>query len=41
MTAIRFAMFEKEYTESPSSFDRLDRLVVRAYKAKKNGSMVP
>ena len=41
MTAIRFAMSYKEHTESPSSFDYLDSLVVRAYKAKKNGSMIP
>ena len=40
MTAIRFAMSHKEHTESPSSFDYLDSLVVRSYKAK-NGSMVP
>jgi hypothetical protein len=40
MIAIRFAMSYKEHTECPSSFDYLDSLFARSYKAKKHGCMV-
>ena len=40
MIAIRFAMSYEEHPECLSSFDYLDSLFVRSYKAKKNGCMV-
>lgn len=40
MTAIRFAMSFYERTECMSSYDYLDSLFARSYKARKNGSMV-
>ena len=40
MIAIRFAMSFYEHTECESSFDYLDSLFARSYKAKKNGCMV-
>ena len=40
MIAIPFAMSYKEHPECLSSFDYLDSLFARSYKAKKNGCMV-
>lgn len=40
MFAIRFAMSYNEQPERLSSYDYLDGLFVRPYKAKKNGFMV-
>lgn len=36
MTAVWFALSEKEHMELQSSFNYLDRLFARSYKAKKN-----
>ena len=36
MIAVRFALSWKEHMELQSSFDYLDRLFARSYKAKKN-----
>ena len=40
MTAIRFAVSYKERHEHLSSYDHLDSLFARSYKAKKNGRTV-
>ena len=36
MTAVRFSLSWKKHTELQSSFNYLDRLFARSYKAKKN-----
>ena len=41
MTAVQFALFFKEHMEQPtSSYDYLDRLAARSYKAKKNDHVI-
>ena len=40
MIAIRFAMSYKEHPECLSSYDYLDSLFARSYKAKKNLSVI-
>ena len=40
MIAVRFALSWKEHMELQSSFDYLDRLFVRSYKAKKNQNVI-
>ena len=40
MITIRFAMSYKEHPECLSSYDYLDSLFARSYKAKKHGRMV-
>lgn len=40
MIAVRFSLPEKKHTELQSSFQYLDRLFVRSYKAKKNRNVI-
>ena len=40
MIAVRFAMSKKEYTEFQSSYNDLDRLFARSYKAKQNQKVI-
>ena len=40
MTAVRIAFSYKKHIELQSSFDYLDRLFVRSYKAKKHGYVI-
>ena len=40
MIAIRFALSKKEHMELQSSFNYLDRLFARSYKAKQNQNVI-
>ena len=40
MVAVRFAMPEKAYRELQSSYDYLDLLFARSFKAKRNNCLI-